>query len=148
MRCLLWCRWRDLNPHGVIQRFLRPSCLPIPPHLHILVRVDNVFSCSHKREPAPHILTQAVSVDNFTRVGSQGKQYTEITGTAHVRNYVTSTFDTLVTFLCLTCRQSRNVVIGNLSLVLFRQYTFFLSIMSFMFFTSVLIGYVAELCFS
>ena len=77
--------------------------------------------------PALHILTQAASVDSFTRVESQGKQSTEIYWDGictkiRLRYYM----DKLVVFLCLTCRQSHNIVISNLFLVWFRQYTFFL----------------------
>lgn len=41
---LLWCRWPDLNRHGLRHYPLKIACLPIPPHRHIFYSVTTSVS--------------------------------------------------------------------------------------------------------
>jgi hypothetical protein len=60
----LWWGWRDLNSHAQRHWFLRPACLPFPPHPHDVVTRNNLVTLPAFRFRARNLLTPMV--------GSQG----------------------------------------------------------------------------
>src|SRR5690606_26261462 len=68
---LLYCRRRDLNPHGFPHWLLRPACLPISPRRHICVfQPLQVGSIKSKRIPQHQSsylpVSSALSADGLT----------------------------------------------------------------------------------
>jgi hypothetical protein len=50
----LWWGWRDLNSHARRHWFLRPACLPFPPHPHELLTRNQSEYTSSDRIPKPN----------------------------------------------------------------------------------------------
>ena len=54
----LWWGWRDLNSHARRHWFLRPACLPFPPHPH-----DLLTPCNLDTRPAIRFLSTNLSTN-------------------------------------------------------------------------------------
>lgn len=55
-----WWGWRDLNSHVPRHWFLRPACLPFPPHPHSFVTRNNLLTLPTFRLRAPNLSTSMV----------------------------------------------------------------------------------------